>query len=521
MSKKNKIIRISLIVFFSLLLIAGLIIFIIHKKNENEKTPTIQSEEPKIPEIKEDYTNVSLNLIKTYSGFIYYDKDKNEIYYNNYENHNNYKYIIGTYGKIYESPILDNTESDNTYDKYGNYTIEYNEEEDKYLFINTKNKTVSDLYLSITPICHKEDSKDCEYFILQGDDHNYFIYDLYTEEITAELTNMSEIHGNLIRNENYIPACKYTDKEYRNEVCGLIDYKGNTIIDYTYDNIKEITSNTYIVKKNEKYGLINSKNEILIPIDNDNYNISDNYIMLTKNKNLGVFNKSGKKIVDYTIPIEPNSSCYDDEDIAGYTFEELNNQLYIITFPECSYYDDLSTYNETQANKYLKTYLISNKKIEKIVNGKLHTLYEYDNKTNKYTLKYFYTESIKDKKITFIIYDLDLYEYYKFTPNYNDSINSYLITNTSLNKNYYEIAIYNSSNKLTCFYIDLLNSREITEKDALYRYLDNGYGLINDYKTIRVYKNDELIQEIEGSYKYVGGYHFIKDKSIYELIFEK
>ena len=55
MSKKNKIIRISLIVFFSLLLIVGLIIFIIHKKNENNKPTVIPSDEPEIPEIKEDF----------------------------------------------------------------------------------------------------------------------------------------------------------------------------------------------------------------------------------------------------------------------------------------------------------------------------------------------------------------------------------------------------------------------------------------------------------------------------------
>lgn len=517
MSKKNKIIRISLIVFFSLLLIISLIVFIIHKKNDNDPI-VIPNDEPKIPEIKEDFTTVSFKLIKKYDKYINYDNINNEIYY--YDN-DNYKYIIGSFGKIYNSPILDNTENNYVYNTYGNYKIEYDENEDKYLFINTKNETISDLYLYITPICHKEDDKDCEYFILQTDKYNYFIYDLYTEEITTELTNISKIDGGLIENKNYIPVCKYTDDKHKNEACGLIDYKGNIIIDYTYDYIKEITSNTYIVYKNKKIGLINSKNEILISIDNDNYNDSDNYIMFTKNKTLSVFTKTGKKIVDYTIPIEPNGSCDTYEDEAGYSFEETNNQLYITTFPECSFEDTLSTYNESQANKYLKTYLISNKKIEKIVNNRLHPLYEYDNKTNNYSLKYFYTESIKDKKITFTIYDLDLYEYYKFTPKYNDSISSYYIDSTETNKNYYRIQINNGSDKSTYFYIDLLNSREITEKDALYKYLDNGYGFINDYKSIRVYKNDELIKEFEDTYTYIGGYYFINNNSIYELTFEK
>ena len=61
MSKKNKIIRISLIVFFSLLLIVGLIIFIIHKKNENNKPTVIPSDEPEIPEIKEDFNTASFD----------------------------------------------------------------------------------------------------------------------------------------------------------------------------------------------------------------------------------------------------------------------------------------------------------------------------------------------------------------------------------------------------------------------------------------------------------------------------
>ena len=73
MSKKNKIIRISLIVFFSLLLIVGLIIFIIHKKNENNKPTVIPSDEPEIPEIKEDFNTASFKLIKKYSEYINFD----------------------------------------------------------------------------------------------------------------------------------------------------------------------------------------------------------------------------------------------------------------------------------------------------------------------------------------------------------------------------------------------------------------------------------------------------------------
>ena len=50
------------------------------------------------------------------------------------------------------------------------------------------------------------------------------------------------------------------------------------------------------------------------------------------------------------------------------------------------------------------------------------------------------------KKITFTIYDLDLYEYYKFTPKYNDSINNYYININSfdiiMNATLYRAILY-------------------------------------------------------------------------------
>ena len=153
MSKKNKIIRISLIVFFSLLLIVGLIIFIIHKKNENNKPTVIPSDEPEIPEIKEDFNTASFKLIKKYSEYINFDNINNEIYY---QDNNNYKYIVGSFGKIYDSPILDNTENNYTYNKYGNYKIEYDENEEKYLFINTKMKLfLIYIYISLQYVIKK------------------------------------------------------------------------------------------------------------------------------------------------------------------------------------------------------------------------------------------------------------------------------------------------------------------------------------------------------------------------------
>ena len=91
------------------------------------------------------------------------------------------------------------------------------------------------------------------------------------------------------------------------------------------------------------------------------------------------------------------------------------------------------------------------------------------------------------------------------------------------NKNNYSINIYNEDATINdYYYIDLFNSKEIDERTALTTYFKNGYNFyISSDNKLKIYKNDELLNEFEGEYRYLGGYLFKKDNEIFEVIFKK
>ncbi|MEG0514946.1 MAG: WG repeat-containing protein [Cetobacterium sp.] len=65
-----------------------------------------------------------------------------------------------------------------------------------------------------------------------------------------------------------------------------------------YEDFKYHSRDRYIVKKDKKYGLIDSKEKILIPIDYDYINVDkQKNIIIGKDNNYGVFSKDGVEIV--------------------------------------------------------------------------------------------------------------------------------------------------------------------------------------------------------------------------------
>ena len=144
---------------------------------------------------------------------------------------------------------------------------------------------------------------------------------------------------------------------------------------------------------------------------------------------------------------------------------------------------------------------------------------------------YVYTTSINES-INITIYDLDLYEYYKLNlPLKETTQRTYLetqIKNTQ-NKDYYQITTYYDAESLDekelqeYYYIDIKNSKEISEKNALKQYLSNGYSYtLNDSGNLIIYKNDEKLTEFYDINMYLGGYYFLdNDNKISLLEFKK
>ena len=105
---------------------------------------------------------------------------------------------------------------------------------------------------------------------------------------------------------------------------GVTDYNGIPLIPMTYDSIdkfEEVNGRSYaIVSRDEKYGVIDSKNRVVLPIEND-FIYSDRwmeYLIVEKQGSFGLYTKGGKEVLlpqyDYLRP------CYYDKNnrfIAG------------------------------------------------------------------------------------------------------------------------------------------------------------------------------------------------------------
>ena len=83
-------------------------------------------------------------------------------------------------------------------------------------------------------------------------------------------------------------------------------------------------------------------------------------------------------------------------------------------------------------------------------------------------------------------------------------------------------SIYDVNGNYDTIYLDLINSREIKEIDALYKYFDNGYGYTLKDNVLKVYKNKDELEKFDNIKSYLGGYLFsTNDNSIIELEFHK
>jgi hypothetical protein len=83
---------------------------------------------------------------------------------------------------------------------------------------------------------------------------------------------------------------------------GFIDCNGDLIIDFQYQEIGNFSKNLVPVCKNKKWGVVNEKNEVIIPFEYDNkwpftiYEFKDDIILLYKNDKQLYLNRKGQTI---------------------------------------------------------------------------------------------------------------------------------------------------------------------------------------------------------------------------------
>jgi hypothetical protein len=107
---------------------------------------------------------------------------------------------------------------------------------------------------------------------------------------------------------------KYKDNKYlamKDNKYGIIDVNNNVVVPFDYDtldNPHDDSINYLIAKKDNKYGVINDSNEIIIPFNYDTLLFEFNHNSESKNtafigfafekdNKYGIIDKSGKEII--------------------------------------------------------------------------------------------------------------------------------------------------------------------------------------------------------------------------------
>ena len=180
-------------------------------------------------------------------------------------------------------------------------------------------------------------------------------------------------------------------------------------------------------------------------------------------------------------------------------------------YPKGYFYDEGGLFiKKDEFTRNINSYIISSKGIDRsfTVESNIEPLYtEDDDYTN---VKYYYSISTNDNKVTVTFYDTDYYEYYKYTTKklINSKYSYSVGTTFLLEPDWYLSPAFTGINSIfmdsNSIYLDLTNSKEISEIDALYKYFDNGYGYTLKDNVLTVYKDKEELNKFENINTYLG-----------------
>lgn len=85
-----------------------------------------------------------------------------------------------------------------------------------------------------------------------------------------------------------------------NEKSGFINNKGDTVLAFKYDEIKQHQEGTYCVKLNGQYGYLDSTLSVIInPVYDDANSFSEGYAAVKKDGRFGFIDKSGKVVIPF------------------------------------------------------------------------------------------------------------------------------------------------------------------------------------------------------------------------------
>ena len=364
-ARNRKILTIIVVLMLIILIILFVLISLKKTNNENKK-------------IILEQLYVSENSLKLYDKYYYGIKD-NTIYS-----------IIDREGKeLYLSDVGINY---NSLDKLKDETYLISLYKDNiftsYLFDgkNIKEYLNLDNITDIKKIINIEDNTLIALYIKKDDKTYLYSSNLkYIEIPDIEIISLQDKEDIYINTYNNL-IVKKDNKE------GIIDLEGNILVDYIYDDIK-YTSNGYIVKNKNKYGILDNNYKTIFKTNNK-YIYGNKYGYLVYNKKLDIYDKDLKKIIsnykyniDEDILIDFNKVDYNYYIVANNDLLIINNNKINKSTIDKYYYNDyLYTYKDNNLDIYdnflnkIKSISIKLNNIEKIIKLDDDKYYiEYDN----------------------------------------------------------------------------------------------------------------------------------------------
>ena len=169
-----------------------------------------------------------------------------------------------------------------------------------YLLFGRQKTNYTKTY-SLKKLVDLDDKINYVEFLKSIDDYTVLGYHTKEKNNTVNklliLNNNNKIYESV---ENGIHNIKDTNIFYTNNK--IINYKNPNAVANSYDEVK-VHNNIFIVKKNGLYGLVDSEGKNITEITYDNIerrNVLSNYLFAIKNNKVGIINTKGEIIV----PIE-------------------------------------------------------------------------------------------------------------------------------------------------------------------------------------------------------------------------
>lgn len=253
--------------------------------------------------------------------------------------------------------------------------------------------------------CYLDDELNdtCESEIFTLDEESKILEDFTIEgDIKVGSDNSSPLYT---RNTKYVVVKNYLDNKY-----GLYDLTNHElIIKASYDDLYTTYNNSYVARKDNKFGIIDKKLKKLVEFDYDFIDIQRGYYILGKNNKLAIMDKEYKMVTGFDFSYENKSAVISSDDSYNYRNSLFDINSYVVIKFEDKYLlinkiKEQLGYTYIAENAYIIESKDSYKKIDIEAFGLEELLYSYSKNNGKLII---YDETLTEKTVI----DLSDYDY--------------------------------------------------------------------------------------------------------------